>query len=142
MATEDLSKLKIDRSAQSAQVKRKKRSLYITVIAILVVLILFVFITGVFSPAVNIEITNVVRTYPSQAFTILNASGYVVPQRKSSVAAKVTGRLIALYVEEGSKITKNQVIAQLENEDLLASRRQAAANLDVSGAIYEQAKAD
>lgn len=142
MATGDLSKLKIDRSAQNVQVKKKKRSFYIVVITILIVLVLFAFITGVFSPAVNIETTNVVRTYPSQAFTILNASGYVVPQRKSSVAAKATGRLIALYVEEGSKITKNQVIAQLENEDLLASRRQASANLDVSGAVYEQAKAE
>jgi len=142
MATEDLSKLKIDRSPQSLQVKKKKRSLYILIIVILGALIFLLSIAGVFSPAANVEVVNVARTYPSQAFTILNASGYVVPQRKSSVAAKATGRLVALYVEEGSKIKKDQVIAQLENEDLMASRRQASANLDVSGAAYEQAKAE
>ena len=98
--------------------------------------------TGVFSPAVKVEVASVVQTYPSQTFTLLNASGYVVPQRKSSVAAKATGRLVALYVEEGNKIKKDQIIAQLENDDLAASRRQALANLDVSRAGYEQAKAE
>ncbi len=98
--------------------------------------------TGVFSPSVKVEVASVVQAYPSQSFTILNASGYVVPQRKSSVAAKATGRLVALYVEEGSKIKKDQVIAQLENEDLVASRKQASANINVSRATYDQAKAE
>ena len=49
---------------------------------------------------------------------------------------------MALYVEEGNKIKKDQIIAQLENEDLAASRRQALANLDVARAGYEQAKAE
>jgi RND family efflux transporter MFP subunit len=105
-------------------------------------LFLILFMTGVFSPAAKVEVTSVVQAFPSQTFTLLNASGYVVPQRKSSVAAKATGRLVALYVEEGNKIKKDQIIAQLENEDLSASRKQALANVDVSRAAYEQARAE
>ena len=142
MADEDLSKLKIDKSRQGFQAKKRKKPFYLVIAAIFVALVLILFMTGVFSPAVKVEVASVVQTYPSQTFTLLNASGYVVPQRKSSVAAKATGRLVALYVEEGNKIKKDQIIAQLENEDLAASRRQALANVDVSRAGYEQAKAE
>jgi RND family efflux transporter MFP subunit len=142
MANEDLSKLKIDKSRQGFQAKKRKKPLYLVIVAILVALVLIMFITGFFSPAAKVEVTSVVQAFPSQTFTLLNASGYVVPQRKSSVAAKATGRLVALYVEEGNKIKKNQIIAQLENDDLAASRKQALANVDVSRAGYEQAKAE
>ena len=142
MANEDLSKLKIDKSRQGFQAKKRKKPLYLVIAAIIVALLLILFMTGVFSPAAKVEVASVVQTYPSQTFTLLNASGYVVPQRKSSVAAKATGRLVALYVEEGNKIKKDQIIAQLENEDLAASIRQAEANVDVSRAGYEQAKAE
>jgi RND family efflux transporter MFP subunit len=142
MANEDLSKLKIDKSRQGFQAKKRKKPLYLVIAAISVALVLILFMTGVFSPAMQVEVASVLQTYPSQTFTLLNASGYVVPQRKSSVAAKATGRLVALYVEEGNKIKKDQIIAQLENEDLAASRRQALANVDVSRAGYEQAKAE
>jgi RND family efflux transporter MFP subunit len=142
MANEDLSKLKIDKSRQGFQAKKRKKPLYLVITVICVALALILIVTGVLSPAAKVEVASVVQTYPSQAFTLLNASGYVVPQRKSSVAAKATGRLVALYVEEGNKIKKDQIIAQLENEDLAASRRQALANLDVARAGYEQAKAE
>jgi len=142
MPTEDLSKLKIDKSRQGFQAGKRKKPLYLVIAAIFVAFILVLFITGVFSAAVKVDVVSVTQTYPSQTFTLLNASGYVVPQRKSSVAAKATGRLVALYVEEGNKIRKDQVIAQLEDDDLAASRRQAQANLDVSRAGYDQAKAE
>jgi RND family efflux transporter MFP subunit len=142
MANEDLSKLKIDKSRQGFQVRKRKKPLYLVITVICVALFLILFMTGVFSPAAKVEVTSVVQAFPSQTFTLLNASGYVVPQRKSSVAAKATGRLVALYVEEGNKIKKDQIIAQLENDDLAASRKQALANVDVSRAVYEQAKAE
>jgi RND family efflux transporter MFP subunit len=142
MADEDLSKLRIDKSRQGFKARNRKKPFYLIIAAIFIALVLILFMTNVFSPATKVEVTSVVQTYPSQTFTLLNASGYVVPQRKSSVAAKATGRLVALYVEEGNKIKKDQIIAQLENEDLAALRRQSLANLDVARAGYEQAKAE
>jgi multidrug efflux pump subunit AcrA (membrane-fusion protein) len=52
-----------------------------------------------------------------------------VPQRQAAVSSKSTGRLAYLGVEEGSKVKKGQVMATLENEDLVAQRNQAAAQI-------------
>jgi RND family efflux transporter MFP subunit len=73
---------------------------------------------------------------------MLNASGYVVAQRKSALASKVTGRLIWLGVEEGSFVKKEQVVARLENQDVSAAKDQAAANVNVARFNLEQAQAE
>lgn len=92
--------------------------------------------------AVTVETVTVNRVYPTQGFTLLNASGYVVAQRKASVAAKTTGRLEWLGVEEGSVVTSGQVIARLENKDLQAARSQSEAGLRNAAALLEQARAE
>jgi RND family efflux transporter MFP subunit len=102
----------------------------------------FLYVKGFFTPAVKVQVSTVSQVYPSQAFTLLNASGYVVAQRKSALASKVTGRLIWLGVEEGSFVKKDQVIARLENQDVSASKDQAAANVNVARHNLEQAKAE
>jgi RND family efflux transporter MFP subunit len=45
-------------------------------------------------------------------------------------------------VEEGSRLKKGDVIARLESEDVIASKEQAAANLNVANAGLDQAKAE
>ena len=80
--------------------------------------------------------------YPSQAVTLLNASGYVVAQRKASVSSKSTGRLSYVGVEEGSRVKKGEIIARLENQDLTAARDRAAANLNAARATLAQAEAE
>jgi RND family efflux transporter MFP subunit len=80
--------------------------------------------------------------YPSQSFTLLNASGYVVAQRKASVAPKTTGSLEWIGVEEGSRVKTGEIIARLENRDVTAGRDQASANLVNARASLEQARAE
>lgn len=92
--------------------------------------------------AVSIETVTVNRVYPTQSFTLLNASGYVVAQRKASVAAKTTGRLEWLGVEEGSLVRAGQAIARLENKDLQSLLNQSEAALQNSRALLEQARAE
>jgi RND family efflux transporter MFP subunit len=82
------------------------------------------------------------RVYPSQAYTQLNASGYVVAQRKAAVSSKSTGRLTYLGVEEGSRVKKGQIMGSLENEDLEATRNQAAAQVAEAQASLAQAQAE
>jgi len=142
MADEDLTKLKIDKSAPSLRPRKGRKALYGIVGLAALILLVILFLTGIFSPAIRVETGSVAQIYPSQTVTLLNASGYVVPQRKAAAASKVTGRLVALHVEEGSRVKKGQVIAQLENDDIVASRKQALANLDVSRSGLEQAKAE
>ncbi|MBF0456417.1 MAG: ATP-binding cassette domain-containing protein [Nitrospirae bacterium] len=59
--------------------------------------------------------------YPSETVTVLNASGYVVAERKAAVSSKITGRLVSINVEEGSRIKKGDILARLENDDVIAA---------------------
>ena len=129
MAGEDLSKLKIDKSRDAPRLRRGRPFYKIGAVLLIALIALFSF-KGVFSPAVQVEVATVTQVYPSRTFTLLNASGYVVAQRKASVSSKATGRLEALYVEEGSRAEKNAVIARLENRDVVASRDQAGQSRD------------
>ena len=143
MASEDLSKLTIDKSTTAAGKTRRKRSMFVTALLIAAgILALFLISRKILYPAVSVEAAVVTKAYPSQALTLLNASGYVVAQRKAAVASKITGRLVSIFVEEGNRIKKGDVIAQLESDDTAAAKDQASANLRVAAANLEQAKAE
>jgi RND family efflux transporter MFP subunit len=142
LSEQDLSGLKIDKSKITPRPKQRKRFYYIITIASVIALLIILALAGVFSPAIKVDTATASLVYPSQTFTLLNASGYVVPQRKAAVAAKVTGRIVALYVEEGSRVKKGQIIARLEADDVGAQRDQAQANVEVSRQNLEQAKAE
>jgi len=136
----DISKLTIDRSATPVARPRGRRWLWVTgaVVALAAALVAFLEL----GRAQTVETAAVTTAYPSQAVTLLNATGYVVAQRKAAVASKATGRLEWLGVMEGSRVKKDEVIARLENRDVAASRDQAAANVKVAAANVEQARAE
>src|SRR5262249_54697433 len=91
---------------------------------------------------VPVETAAVVMAWPSQAYTALNATGYVVAQRKAAVASKATGRLEWLGVREGSIVRGGEILARLENRDVAAPLDQAAANIKVAQANLEQGEAE
>ena len=137
MTNTDLSKLKLDKSGANFQRKQKiPRWGLIAIGCVATLAIVFLLFAN---PALEVETSVVARTYPSQSFTLLNASGYVVAQRKAAVASKATGRLEWLGVEEGSKVRTGEVIARLENRDVVAATDQALAG--VSSAKAELADA-
>jgi RND family efflux transporter MFP subunit len=127
MTNSDLSRLKLDKSGANFQRKQKIPRWVFFAIGIIVAL--SVVVTLVVNPAVEVETAVVARVFPSQSFTLLNASGYVVAQRKAAVASKATGRLEWLGVEEGSRVRTNEIIARLENRDVLAASDQAVAGV-------------
>jgi RND family efflux transporter MFP subunit len=143
MGDADLSTLKIDKSRLGPGSRRSRKRYYWLGAALVVVLALALLMaTGIIAPATSVQMSRVTQVYPSQTFTLLNASGYVVAQRKSAVASKVTGRLVWLGVEEGDKVKAGEVIAKLENEDMIASRDQARASLNTARWNLDQAKAE
>jgi RND family efflux transporter MFP subunit len=142
MAEEDLSGLRIDKEQIIRKPRAWKRITYAVLGAVVLLILGVLYSKGLFSGALEVEVATVTRIYPSQAFTILNASGYVVPQRKAAVASKITARLVSLAVEEGSIVRQGEVIARLESDDVSAGRTQAAANLDLVRHNLAQAKAD
>jgi len=142
MAADDLSRLKIDKTAKTAQPGRRRKPMLIAVAAAVAVLAAVLAWMGVFCPAQTVDVATVSRTYPSQSFTLLNASGYVVAQRKAAVASKITAQLLELTVEEGSRVKKGDIIARLEGADAAAARDQARANLSVARYSLDQARAE
>jgi RND family efflux transporter MFP subunit len=137
----DLSKLAIDRTA--ARVPRARRRLWPWLAGLAALAALAgLWLSGGLGGPVTVETAAVTTAYPSQAVTALNATGYVVAQRKAAVASKATGRLEWLGVMEGSRVRKDEVIARLESRDVGASREQAAANVNVAAANLEQAQAE
>ncbi len=142
MAADDLSRLKIDKTAKTVPTLRRKRPMLIIGASALIVMAAVLYWMGVFTPAQSVEVATVSQTYPSQSFTLLNASGYVVAQRKAAVASKITAQLLEISVEEGSRVKKGDIIARLEGADAAAAREQAQANLSVSRYSLAQARAE
>jgi len=142
MEHEDLAQLKIDKTAVSTHPGKPRSRRYWAAGIVLVMLAAALYFSGVLRPAATVEIVSVQQTYPSQGFTLLNASGYVVAQRKAAVASKATGRLIWLGVEEGSIVRKGEILARIENADVLAGQSQAAANLTSSRSTRDQLLAE
>ncbi|MGA7160438.1 MAG: efflux RND transporter periplasmic adaptor subunit [Bacteroidota bacterium] len=141
----DLSSLRINRSApesKSSGGSKKNFILYSSVGAVLIIGVLFFVFSGGIASTEQVETATVSLTYPSQANTVLTASGYVVAQRKAAVASKGTGRLEYLGVIEGDVVKKGSIIGRLESSDVDAALGQAKASLNVAKAAVDQAKAE
>jgi RND family efflux transporter MFP subunit len=136
----DLSKLRIDRSVAPVARRRRRKWLWLGLLAALSA-------AGgawfALQPRVaSVQTTPIVTTYPSQQFVVLNATGYVVAQRKAAIASKATGRLEWLGVTEGSNVKEGEVIARLDNRDVAAQAQSADANVRAARAALDQALAE
>lgn len=144
MATPDISKLKIER-APTAQIpgQRSRRRRWVKLALGAVALAVLAMADGrLLNGKPSVETVTVAQAYPAQNYTLLNATGYVVAQRKAALSSKATGRLEWLGVLEGSRVKKDEVIARLENRDVSASLGQAQANIKVAQANLEQGQAE
>lgn len=144
MSGEDLSRLRIERSG-TPQVRRRTRSgAFGRWLLLLLMLAAAAAGYGYWRSraAIPVEIAVVTQAYPSQANTLLNATGYVVAQRKAAVASKATGRLEWLGVREGSAVREGEILARLENKDVTAALQQAQANVSLSRANLQQGEAE
>ncbi len=140
MAQDDLNKLKIDQAdKKNVTTGRKKKPFVIAGLILLLITGAVLYRTGVIGPTATVDVTTVSMVYPSQSLSVLNASGYIVAQRKAAVASKMTGRLTALLVEEGNTVKKGQILARMENADVTAMKGQGTANLANARSMLKQA---
>jgi len=84
-----------------------------------------------------------------QVNTVLTATGYLESRQQAAVGAKSPGRVAQVLVEEGDKVEKGDLLAELEHADLdamLASRKvqvqHAEAMLNESKRILAQRERD
>lgn len=141
MDTPDISKLKIERDARSRLSGRRRRWIKPT-IGLLIATALGLLVIRQIGGKPSVDIITVALAYPAQDYTLLNATGYAVAQRKAAISSKATGRLEWLGVLEGSRVKKDELIARLENRDVSASLSQAQANVKLTQANLEQGNAE
>ncbi len=136
----DLSDLRINRNKPDyeEEARKKKKTIVNVLIFLLVIAVIFGVYKFFFRNAINVSVVTANYIYPSSSASLLTASGYIVPQRKASIASKGTGRLVYLGVEEGDKVKKGQIIARLESDDVHARLNQALAQLDMAKAQLNQ----
>jgi HlyD family secretion protein len=142
MTDQDLSKLKIDRSTGAAAPRRRRSKRTIVAVAVVAALLVAGGYAVLSNRVQEVEVVTVTTAYPSQAFSLLNATGYVVAQRKAAVASKATGRVEWLGVVEGSRVKEGDVVARLESRDVTAAMDQAAAGVKVAEANLLQGQAE
>jgi RND family efflux transporter MFP subunit len=142
MQGDSLDKLTIAKDAKKRKVFLRFKPSYLVLVAAAAAAAVVFAAWAFFSRGEEVKVAVVSGVYPSQLLANLNASGYVVAQRKADVAAKITGQLVAITVQEGSIVKEGQLIAQLENADAKALVEQSRARLSLAKARLEQAQAD
>jgi HlyD family secretion protein len=67
---------------------------------------------------------------------VLETKGYIIPVHQIQVGPKVGGLVIKLNIEEGMRVARGQVLAELETTDYQADRDQLRAQLDSAWQRY------
>jgi len=119
----DLSALRIEDSARKTGMRAK------TVRHVLGVIVILVIASGsavaYISWAPQVKVAAVYRAQTGGPSTLLNASGYVTPRRRATIAAKITARVVEMLADEGMAVETGQLLAQLDDTD--AKKRLLAA---------------
>ncbi len=124
----DLSALKIDRATRPD----RGRYLFPALATILVAGVAVAFLAArkggqLTLSAPEVGTTRIAVITPTQASTVLTASGYIVARSKAEISPKSVGRVAWLNLEEGQRVKKGELVARLESQELEAQKKQAAA---------------
>jgi RND family efflux transporter MFP subunit len=80
-------------------------------------------------------------TTDSEAGAVLQATGYVTARRQATVSAQITGTLIAVLIEEGDHVSKDQVLARLDDSAYKAALDTTVAQAAAAHALVAQFQA-
>jgi len=138
---QDLSALRID---QSARAGGSRRGLWIGLLIVVVAAAAGGWVWSKSVEAASVTAAPVVaaRGAGAVAGAVLNASGYVTARHRATVSAKVTGKVLEVFVEEGKPVRKGQVLAKLDSSQVQASLAVGEAQLETArrGAAEDEAR--
>lgn len=83
---------------------------------------------------------DVVSARTGQIYAPIRATGTAAPIREARIGARVSGRILTIFVDEGDGIAEGQALAELEQEDYRLARDAAAAQLAAGRASLDEAK--
>jgi RND family efflux transporter MFP subunit len=134
----DLAGLRIEERARPAGTGRKTRRLVIG-IAVIVLTLAAAFL-AFRSRAAGVTVAEARPPGDPAATALLNASGYITPRRRATVAAKITARVVEVYVDEGMVVTEGQLLAKLDDSDAQRRLQAARAQRDATAALIASLK--
>src|SRR5215472_15164980 len=132
MPAGDLASLKIHDSARTRGGAGKFLGYFAALIGLLLLIGGAVFALKNRAPVV--EVTTARPAGDPARQTLLNASGYVTPRRRATVAAKITGRVTGVFFDEGNHAKEGQLLARLDDSDSQKALASAKADRESSAA--------
>jgi RND family efflux transporter MFP subunit len=127
----DLSSLRISDTKRTAG--RSSRRLIWIVLGVVLLGLLAAAASAFRNRKVEVEVATASR--PANGPTgVLNASGYVTPRRRATIAAKITGRVTGVFFDEGTRVTDGQLLATLDDSDARRALDSTKADRDSSQA--------
>ena len=129
----DLGSLRIDDSHRSGSSWGKRLAVFFGLLVVLAGLSGAVFSFWNQKPVVEVVVAQKSANNGGRE-ALLNASGYVTPRRRATIAAKITGRVTGVFFDEGTHVAENQLLATLDDAD-------ARKALNAAKADYEASKA-
>ena len=127
----DLSALRIDERARRDSKRPGWRALAAGLGALGLVSAGLVFLLREKAPEVQVT---TVRADRGGRPALLNASGYVTPRQRATIAAKITARVNEIFVDEGMQVEPGQVLARLDDSDARARLASASAEREATAA--------
>ncbi len=128
----DLSGLRIEDRARSAGSGRRKRSILAASAGVIFLAAAAVMVMK--RPAAVVAVVEARPAGDPASTTLLNASGYITPRRRATIAAKITARVIDVYVDEGMTVSEGQLLARLDDADAQRRLQAARAQRDATAA--------
>jgi RND family efflux transporter MFP subunit len=81
-----------------------------------------------------VEVTTAAKADAGERQSLLNASGYVTPRRRATIAAKITGRVTGVFFDEGTHVKQGQLLATLDDSDVKRALASAKADRETAQA--------
>jgi RND family efflux transporter MFP subunit len=82
----------------------------------------------------SVEVATAAKPEGAGSQTLLNASGYVTPRRRATIAAKITGRVTGVFFDEGTHVQEGQLLDTLDDADAKRALDSAKADRNASQA--------
>ena len=123
----DLGSLRISDTKRNAA-RSSRRWLWL-ILGALALILLVVAASAFRGRKVEVEVASARKPVSGPA-GVLNASGYITPRRRATIAAKITGRVTSVMFDEGTRVTEGQLLATLDDSDARRALDSAKADRD------------
>ena len=129
----DLSSLRIHEGQRKAGKVGKGLALFFGLLVVLAGIGGIIYALLESKPAVEVAVAQKAGG-PGSREALLNASGYVTPRRRATIAAKITGRVTGVFFDEGTHVRQGQLLSTLDDSDAKKALEAAKADHDSSQA--------